>query len=85
MTGKLAGRIHGRAGMEYAVFARATLGEAGLEVTPLENQCSALVRTAAEANALAFVPAGKNELLPGDAVELQMLDWESAAATQESR
>jgi len=55
------------------VFARARFREAGLEVAPLKNQCSSLVRTAAEANALAFVPRGKNELRAGDLVEVQLL------------
>lgn len=81
---RLAGRIHGREGMEYAVFVRARTCDGQIEAQPLENQCSALVRTAAEANALAFVPAGKSELRSGDFVELQMLDWEGVAAIQES-
>lgn len=82
---RLTGRIHGREGMEYAVFARARFCDGGFEVTPLENQCSALVRSAAEANALAFVPSGKNELLAGDQVEVQLLDWEFAAAAPAKR
>lgn len=76
VTARLTERIHGRSGVEYAVFARAHFHEAGLEVAPLENQCSSLVRTAAEANALAFVPPGKNELCPGDLVEVQLLGGE---------
>ena len=76
VTARLTERIHGRSGVEYAVFARAHFRGAGLEVTPLENQCSSLVRTAAEANALAFVPPGKNELRAGDLVEVQLLGGE---------
>lgn len=85
VAARLTGRIHGRGGMEYAVFARARTSEGGIEVEPLVNQCSALVRTAAESNALAFVPAGKGELLAGECVETQILDWESAMATRDKR
>jgi molybdopterin molybdotransferase len=79
VTARLTGRIHGRSGVEYAAFARARFRDAGLEVEPLENQCSSLVRTAAQANALAFVPPGKNELRAGDLVEVQLLGGDVAA------
>lgn len=82
---RLTARIHGREGMEYAVFGRARFCDGGFELTPLENQCSALVRSASEANALAFVPSGENELLGGDQVEVQLLDWETAEATPAKR
>jgi molybdopterin molybdotransferase len=71
VTARLTKPIHGRSGVEYAVFARARFRGAGVEITPLENQCSSLVRTAVEANALAIVPPGEDELRAGDLIEVQ--------------
>jgi hypothetical protein len=65
--------------MEYVVFASAALCDEGLEVAPLPNQCSALVRTAAEANAFIYVPEESAELRPGATVDVEILDWSSVA------
>jgi hypothetical protein len=54
------------------------MGAAGFEVGALPNQCSALVRTASDANALLFVPK-TGGLAPGDVAEIEILDWESVA------
>lgn len=72
------GNIHGRPGMDYVVYSRAKMGAAGFEVGALPNQCSALVRTASDANALLFVPK-TGGLAPGDVAEIEILDWESVA------
>lgn len=71
---KIHGRVHGRPGMEYIVFARATMGRDGLEVRALTNQCSALVRSASQANALIFMP---KDGAAGEFAEIEVLDWES--------
>lgn len=73
------GNIHGRPGMDYTVFARVKISGSGFEVEALPNQCSALVRTASDANALLFVPK-MNGLARGDVAEIEILDWESVAA-----
>jgi molybdopterin molybdotransferase len=80
LRARLRDRVHGRPGMEYVVFAKAALCDEGLEVAPLPNQCSALVRTASEANAFIFVPKESAELRPGAAVDVEILDWSSVAA-----
>jgi len=79
LRARLRDRIHGRPGMEYVVFASAALCDEGLEVAPLPNQCSALVRTAAEANAFIYVPEESAELRPGATVDVEILDWSSVA------
>jgi len=76
----LRGEVHGRPGMEYVVFAKATLGANGFEAEPLANQCSALVRNAAEANAFIFMPSDAPERSPGAKVEIEILDWRSVAS-----
>jgi molybdopterin molybdotransferase len=73
------GNIHGRPGMDYVVYSRAKMSTAGFEVEALPNQCSALVRTASDANALLFVPK-TGGLATGDVAEIEILDWESVAA-----
>ena len=72
------GNVHGRPGMEYVVYARAKMSEVRFEVEALTNQCSALVRTASDANVLLFVPK-ENGLTSGDSAEIEILDWESVA------
>jgi molybdopterin molybdotransferase len=74
------GNVHGRPGMDYIVYSRAKMSAAGLEVDALPNQCSALVRTSSDANALLFVPK-TGGLAPGDVAEIEILDWESVAAS----
>jgi molybdopterin molybdotransferase len=73
-------RLHGRAGSKagrrYILLAQLAWGPAGFEVTPLPNQCSVLVRSAAEANALILLPDGPAGFEAGDWVDVQVLDWE---------
>jgi molybdopterin molybdotransferase len=73
---RVRGQVHGRAGVDYVVFARARLDGSGFEVEALPNQCSALVRTSAAANALMFVPA---EGGVGKSAEIEILDWSDVA------
>ena len=49
----------------------------GFLVEPLENQCSALVRNPAMANALIVLPEGPATYESGDRVTVQVLDWDS--------
>ena len=70
--------------MVYAVFAKASFGAHGLEVMPLPNQCSALVRTSAEANALLFVPEDRDEFQAGEKVEIEVVNWQDVAGRSPS-
>ena len=59
------------------MLARLGLTDDGFEVTPLANQCSALVRTSADANALIAFPEGEATFQDGNTVEVHVLDWGS--------
>ena len=72
----LTGRVQSKPGRRYIILARLALADGRFEVTPLPNQCSVLVRTSADANALVLLPEGPASFEPGDAVEVQVLDWE---------
>jgi molybdopterin molybdotransferase len=73
--------LHGRPGRRYFVLARLYCDAVGFRVKPLANQCSALVRTAADANAIVTVPEMAGEsvsgLSCGDMVEAEVFDWSS--------
>ncbi len=73
----LAGRAKSKAGSRYVILAQLLLGASGFSVRPLANQCSALVRTAAMANALILLPEGPASFDSGDTVTVQVLDWEN--------
>ncbi len=72
---RLRGPLHSRPNRRYFAFARLRFGSDGFEVVPLENQCSVLVRTSAEANGLIVVPEEKTDCRDGDSVEVHVLDW----------
>jgi molybdopterin molybdotransferase len=76
----LQGALHSRPGRRYFVLARLDLTTNSFQVTPLENQCSALVRTAADANAIIVLPEAPSEtssrLVPGEVVTVELLDGE---------
>jgi molybdopterin molybdotransferase len=80
LQARLRGRaIRAKPGRAYVVLARGFYAADGLEVEPLPNQCSVLVRTAAEADALILLPEGTAEFVPGDSVAVQVVDWERVA------
>jgi molybdopterin molybdotransferase len=73
--------LNGRPGLRYFVLARVESKPEGFVVKPLANQCSALVRTAADANAIVTVretaagsPAG---LRRGEMIDVEVFDWPS--------
>ncbi len=73
----LRGPVQSKPGLRYVILAQLALTSDGFEVTPLPNQCSVLVRTSADANALILLPEGPASFETGDPVEVQVLDWES--------
>jgi molybdopterin molybdotransferase len=76
----LRSRASSKAGRRYLLLAQLALGPDGLEVAPLPNQCSVLVRSAAQANALIVLPEGPVEFQPGDLVDVHVLDWDRVVA-----
>jgi molybdopterin molybdotransferase len=78
---RLEGELRGRAGRRYFVLARIHSEAEGFVVEPLVNQCSALVRTAADANAIVTVreTSGRSSvaLRRGEIVDVDVLDWPS--------
>ncbi len=80
----LRGCLKSRADRRYFVLARLSLAPSGFEVVPLANQCSALVRNAAEANALILLPAGAANFAAGDPVEVQVVDWSGVVGVGQS-
>lgn len=74
----LRGQLKSKPGLRYIILAQLALTSDGFEVSPLPNQCSVLVRTSAEANALILLPEGPASFDSGDTVEVQVLDWDSA-------
>jgi molybdopterin molybdotransferase len=73
--------LHGRPGRRYFVLARLHGDAEGFIVKPLANQCSALVRTAADANSIVTVLEMKDEsaaaLRRGEMIEVEVFDWSS--------
>jgi molybdopterin molybdotransferase len=81
LRARLGAELHGRPGRRYFVLARIQAEAEGFVVQPLMNQCSALVRTAADANAIVTVPETSERsavtLRRGEMVDVEVLDWPS--------
>lgn len=73
----LQGRVHARADRHYVVFGRLARDGARFVVEPLDNQCSSLVRTSADANALIVIPPGGADRTFGATVEVEVFDWDA--------
>src|ERR1700737_1770649 len=78
---RLESEVHGRPGRRYFVLARLHGGPGAFAVKPLANQCSALVRTAADGNAIVTVSETTGGLTAGrrrgEMVALEVFDWPS--------
>lgn len=72
----LDGSIHTKAERTYIAFGRLAHDGSGFVVTPVVNQCSAIVRTATDANCLIVLPPGEERRESGHAVITHVLDWE---------
>jgi molybdopterin molybdotransferase len=81
MQARLDTELHGRPGRRYFVLARVERKPEGFVVKPIANQCSALVRTAADANAVVTVreTAAGSAGGPrrGEMIDVEVLDWPS--------
>ena len=80
----LTGCAKSKVGSRYIVLARLSVLGPKFLVRPLENQCSALVRTAAMANGLIVLPEGAVIFNPGDTVKVQVLDWDSVVSWKQT-
>jgi len=78
----LSGPVKSKPGHHYVILSQLELTRNGFGVTPLRNQCSVLVRTSAEANALIVLPEGVS-FDAGDTVEVQVLDWGCVVGARE--
>ena len=76
LTATLAGHAKSKPGSRYVLFGNVSITRFGFVVEPLANQCSALVRNPATANALILLPEGPAQYKSGDQVSVQVLDWD---------
>jgi molybdopterin molybdotransferase len=85
MRARLGAELHSRPGRRYFVLARLECKLGSFVVKPLANQCSALVRTAADANAIVTVPETVGEsaagLRRGEMTDVEVFDWPSVFET----
>lgn len=81
LQARLDAELHGRPGRRYFVLAGLHCGPEGFVVKPLANQCSALVRTASDANAIVTVretAGGSTDgLRRGEMIDVEVFDWPS--------
>jgi molybdopterin molybdotransferase len=71
------GSLHSKRDRDFLVFGELRHNGTSFVVRSLENQCSSLVRTSADANALILVPPGDARFTTGSRLEVEVLDWES--------
>jgi molybdopterin molybdotransferase len=76
---RLDSELHSRSGRRYFVLARVHWEPDGFIASPLANQCSALVRTAADANAIISIRETDGDsiirLRSGELVDAELFDW----------
>jgi len=71
------GAVHGKRDRDFFAFASLRHDGTQFVVRPLDNQCSSLVRTSADANALIHVPPGETTFTSGSQLHVEVLDWAS--------
>jgi molybdopterin molybdotransferase len=77
VTARVEGSLHAKHDRDFLMFGALRHEADGFVVRSLENQCSSLVRTSADANALILVPPGEARYTTGSRLEVEVLDWES--------
>jgi molybdenum cofactor synthesis domain-containing protein len=71
----LDGSIRSKPQRHFVAFGRLTHAAGAFHVTVLGDQCSSLVRTSADANALIVMPPGDGQRTSGNQVNVEVLDW----------
>jgi molybdopterin molybdotransferase len=69
------GSLRGKSNRTYLAFVRVRIGRDGFIAMPLGNQCSALTRTASDANGFAVLEPESGNIGPGDPVAVDIYDW----------
>jgi len=77
----LDGRIRAKPNSSYAAYAQIRLRDGRLVATPLDNQCSALTRTASEADGFILMPPGTETYTSGATVAVDVFDWTNVGAS----
>lgn len=71
------GSLHAKRDRDFLVFGALRHDGTHFVVQSLENQCSSLVRTSADANALIHVPPGAATYATGSRLDVEVIDWDS--------
>jgi molybdopterin molybdotransferase len=83
---RLRGDLRGKGARTYFAFAALEIAADGrLEATPLDNQCSALTRTSADAAGFAVVPPERGDAGDGETVDVDVFDWSAVRVAERSR
>jgi molybdopterin molybdotransferase len=77
----LHGTLRAKPERHFLAFARVGYAAGTFTVTPQGDQCSSLVRTSADANALVVIPPGRTVYGTGDTVAVEVLDWNTISVT----
>jgi molybdopterin molybdotransferase len=72
---RLDGRIRAKRNSAYACYAQIRLRDGCLVARPLNNQCSALTRSASEADGFILAPPGTETFTSGATVRVDVFDW----------
>ncbi len=77
---RLDGRVRAKPNSTYVAYARVRIVDGRLSAQPLANQCSALTRSASEADGFIVVPPGIQTFTSGATVDLDVFDWTNVGA-----
>jgi molybdopterin molybdotransferase len=78
---RLEGSLHRKDKRHFLMFGALAIRGGAFHVSPLANQCSSLVRTSTDANALIVAEPGSGYSQTGDVVQVEVLDWNSVPIT----
>ena len=81
MRARLDGSLRAKPGRHYYAFARMHHDCDGFVARVLDNQCSSIVRTSAEANAFVVVPPGDERYDEGALIDAEIFEWPSVTFT----
>ena len=82
IAAELDGMLHSRGGRALAAYARVRYAAGHFVATPLDNQCSALTKLAADADGFIIVPPDAADLTSGDRIEVDIVSWRRVYALE---